>query len=315
MEPLDLDLENTLIIDLDTGEVVIALLPGLAPLHTERLKELTRAGEYDNVAFHRVLDDFVAQTGDVQFGDVSVGYDTANVGTGNSTLPDLPLEASQFAFDTGVVGMARAANDVNSANSQFFITYTRQPGLDFSFTIVGVVVEGMELIEDIAPGTGPDGLVVNDPVVMRDVEVAIDALGQGATEAEAFAVALLYEVGLNRDGELDFEGYNFWIDRFEEGRPFDAIAQRFLESQEFEDAFGPYLEIADRELVQQFYRNVLDREGEQGGVDFWTGRLGDDDFDQADLLVAFAFSEEFVDSSPFDGTPTEVFPGDWMLVA
>ncbi|MEM7498792.1 MAG: peptidylprolyl isomerase [Pseudomonadota bacterium] len=314
MEPLDLDLENTLIIDLDIGEVVIALRPDLAPQNVARLKDLARGDEYDNVAFHRVLEGFVAQTGDVQFGDVAVGYDTFRVGTGGSDQPDLPLEASQFAFGRGVVGMAREASDLDSANSQFFITYTRQPGLDLGFTIVGVVVEGMELVETFDGGTGRDGLVLNDPVVMRNVDVAIDAIGLGATEAEALAVALLYEVGLNRDGELDFEGYNFWIDRFEDGRPFDAIAQRFLESDEFEAAFGPVESLTDLEIVQQFYRNVLDRDGEAGGVEFWTGRLGDEDFDRADLLVAFAFSEEFASSAPFDGTPTEVFPGDWDLV-
>ncbi|MEL7139868.1 MAG: peptidylprolyl isomerase [Pseudomonadota bacterium] len=313
MEPLDVDLENTLLIELDTGRLVIELRPDLAPQNAARLVDLARAGEYDNVAFHRVVEGFVAQTGDVEFGDVTVGYDTSRVGTGDSDLPDLPLEATPFAFDRGVVGMARAGNDLDSANSQFFITYTRQPGLDLGFTIVGVVVDGIELVDDFSPGTGPNGLVTSDPVVMRDVDVAIDALGRGATEEEALAVALLYEVGLNRDGVLDFEGYNFWIDRFEDGRPFDAIAQRFLESNEFEAAFGPVDELGDRELVQQFYRNVLDREGEQSGVDFWTGRLSDPNFDRADLLVRFAFSAEFADSAPFDGTPTELFPGEWDL--
>ncbi|MEL6196199.1 MAG: peptidylprolyl isomerase, partial [Myxococcota bacterium] len=142
----DDDQMTTLTIEIAAGTIVIELFEDVAPLHVERIVTLARAGEYDNVGFHRVIDGFVAQTGDVQFGDVSVGYDTANVGTGDSNLPDLPLEASQFAFENGVVGMARAANDINSANSQFFITYTRQPGLDFNFTIVGVVVEGMELV-------------------------------------------------------------------------------------------------------------------------------------------------------------------------
>ncbi|MEM6678823.1 MAG: DUF4214 domain-containing protein [Pseudomonadota bacterium] len=149
---------------------------------------------------------------------------------------------------------------------------------------------------------------------MIDVNVAIDELGQGATQAEALGVALLYEVGLDRDGQLDFEGYNFWVDVFEGGTPVDDIAQSFLVSAEFELNYGNVDSLTDLQLVEQFYFNVLDRAGEQGGVDFWVGQLGRDDFDRADLLVAFAFSEEFADSAPFEGTLTETFPGEWQLI-
>ena len=110
------DPENTLIIELTTGEVVIEMLPDVAPLHVERIKALTRAGEYDNVAFHRVIEGFMAQTGDVQFGDMNDGYDARRTGTGGSNLPDITAEFSSLPFDRGIAGMALSQYP-NSANS------------------------------------------------------------------------------------------------------------------------------------------------------------------------------------------------------
>ena len=108
--------ENTLILELEDGNVVIALRPDLAPEHVERIKQLVRDGEYDNVAFHRVIEGFMAQTGDVQFGDMENGFNARRAGTGGSSLPDLPAEFSSEHFVRGTVGMARA-QDPDSANS------------------------------------------------------------------------------------------------------------------------------------------------------------------------------------------------------
>src|SRR5262245_21519775 len=116
------DPENTMIITLKDGDVTIALRTDLAPKHVAQIKKLVREGAYDNVAFHRVIDGFMAQTGDVQYGNMKAGYDGNAVGTGGSKLPDLPAEFSKEHFERGVVGMARA-QDPNSANSQFFIMF------------------------------------------------------------------------------------------------------------------------------------------------------------------------------------------------
>ena len=115
------DPENTLVIELKTGEVVIEMLPDVAPKHVERIKTLARGGEYDGVAFHRVIEGFMAQTGDVQFGDMNDGFAPGRAGTGGSKYPDIKAEFSSLPFDRGVAGMARSQNP-NSANSQFFIS-------------------------------------------------------------------------------------------------------------------------------------------------------------------------------------------------
>src|SRR4051812_38098874 len=131
------DPENTMIITLKDGDVTIALRPDLAPKHVEQIKKLVREGAYDNVAFHRVIDGFMAQTGDVEFGDMKSGFDPDKVGTGGSKLPDVRAEFSRKAhFVRGVVGMARA-QDPDSANSQFFIMFAPAPSLDGDYTIVG----------------------------------------------------------------------------------------------------------------------------------------------------------------------------------
>ncbi len=166
------DPENTLIIELKTGEVVIEMLPDVAPLHIARIKELARSGQYDGVAFHRVIDGFMAQTGDVQYGDMTDGYDPRRVGTGGSDLPDVQAEFSKLPFDRGVAGMARAQNP-NSANSQFFIMFEDGPFLNNNYTVWGRVISGMEYVDNIKRGAGQSG-AVTDPDRMVRVHVASD---------------------------------------------------------------------------------------------------------------------------------------------
>lgn len=168
------DPENTMIITLKGGDVTIALRPDLAPKHVEQIKKLVREGAYDNVAFHRVIDGFMAQTGDVQYGDMESGYDPNQVGTGGSELPDLPAEFTDKArFVRGAVGMARAQNP-DSANSQFFIMFAPAPSLDGQYTIVGEVESGMELVDQITRGNDADNGMVAQPDRMIKVRIAAD---------------------------------------------------------------------------------------------------------------------------------------------
>ncbi|TWG95481.1 peptidylprolyl isomerase [Mesorhizobium sp. J18] len=168
------DPENTMIIKLKDGEVVIALRPDLAPKHIEQIKALVREGAYDNVAFHRVIDGFMAQTGDVQFGDMEDGYSPERAGTGGSDRPNLPAEFSQENFVRGTVGMARA-QDPNSANSQFFIMFAPAPSLDGQYTIVGEVESGMEFVDNIKKGNDAMNGAVQNPDRMIDVSIAADS--------------------------------------------------------------------------------------------------------------------------------------------
>ena len=156
-----------LTIKLTTGDVVIELADDVAPLHAARLKALADAGEYDNVAFHRVIEGFMAQTGDVEFGDMEDGFVPNRAGMGGSSQPDLKAEFSDRPFERGTVGMARSQSP-NSANSQFFIMFAPAPHLNGQYTVVGKVVEGMELVDQIkrgAPGSG----AVQDPDRMIQV--------------------------------------------------------------------------------------------------------------------------------------------------
>lgn len=162
------DPENTILMELKGGTVTIALLPDIAPQHCARMKELARAGKYDNVAFHRVIDGFMAQTGDVSNG--KAGGDLSMAGTGGSTLPDLPAEFSDLAFARGVVGMARAA-DPDSANSQFFIMFEPGPFLDGDYTVVGRVIEGMDVVDSIKKGDRARNGAVTEPDFMDSVRV------------------------------------------------------------------------------------------------------------------------------------------------
>ena len=146
-----------------TGTVVIDLLEEVAPLHVAQITALASEGQYDNVVFHRVIDGFMAQTGDVQFGDAEAqGFDMRMAGRGGSELGNVAAEFSDLPFDRGVVGMARA-QDPDSANSQFFIMFDHVPQLDGQYTIVGQVIEGMEIVDAIKRGTGRNGAVIGQP--------------------------------------------------------------------------------------------------------------------------------------------------------
>ncbi|HSF63094.1 MAG TPA: peptidylprolyl isomerase [Paracoccaceae bacterium] len=149
------------------GTIVIDMAADLAPKHVEQITALARQGAYDGVVFHRVIEGFMAQTGDVQFGK---GADLSRAGMGGSGLPDIPAEFSSATFDRGVVGMARS-QDPNSANSQFFIMFAPGPFLDGQYTVVGRVIEGMEVVDAIKRGEGRNG-EVTDPDRMVRVTVA-----------------------------------------------------------------------------------------------------------------------------------------------
>ena len=163
------DPENTILIALKDGTVTIELLPDVAPAHCARMKELARAGAYDNVCFHRVIEGFMAQTGDVQHGDMEDGFDIHRAGTGGSDLPDLPAEFSRLPHDRGSLGAARSQNP-NSANSQFFINFKDNSFLNGQYTVYGRVIGGMEHVDAIARGEPPA-----NPDRMISVRVAADA--------------------------------------------------------------------------------------------------------------------------------------------
>lgn len=151
------------------GQAVIDLTADLAPNHAARIVELAKKGAYDNVVFHRVIDGFMAQTGDVQYGKKD--GNTAMAGMGGSDLPDLKAEFSNRSFDRGIVGMARSG-DPDSANSQFFIMFAPATHLDGQYTVVGHVVEGMEVVDAITKGDMNANGSVDTPDYMSKVTVA-----------------------------------------------------------------------------------------------------------------------------------------------
>jgi len=153
------------------GTIEIELLSDVAPEHVARIEALAKAGAYDGVVFHRVIDGFMAQTGDVEFGRKGSG-DLARAGMGGSDLPDLKAEFSDIRFERGTVGMARAM-DPDSANSQFFIMFAPAPSLDGQYTVVGRVVSGQDVVDGIRRGDGPNG-EVSDPDWMAKVTVKAD---------------------------------------------------------------------------------------------------------------------------------------------
>ena len=157
------DLENTIYLDLKYGRVVIQLRPDLAPEHVERFKTLSRSGFYDGLNWHRVIDGFMAQTGDPN-GD----------GTGGSPLPDLKAEFNSENHVRGALSMARAA-DINSANSQFFIVYDDAPHLNGQYTYFGQVISGMEYVDQIRKGNPARGGAVQYPDRIIQMQVAADA--------------------------------------------------------------------------------------------------------------------------------------------
>ena len=153
--------ENIMILKLKDGDVKIEMYPDSAPNHVKRIQELANSGQYDNVVFHRVIDGFMAQTGDVKFGNSSSkDFDLRRAGMGGSSLPDLNQEFNNLPHDRGTVSMARSS-DPNSANSQFFICFKPAPFLDRQYTVFGKVIEGMEFIDMITKGDGDNGAVSN----------------------------------------------------------------------------------------------------------------------------------------------------------
>ena len=162
--------ENNLIIEVAgvaNGKIKIKLLPELAPLHVERIKSLVNSGLYDGVVFHRVIEGFMAQTGDVQFGNIEA-FNPDLVGRGSSSLPNLPSEFSDIPFLKGTVGMARS-QDPNSANSQFFIMFQPAPHLNNKYTILGTVSSGIEVLNKIKKGDPKQNGSVDDPDFMKKV--------------------------------------------------------------------------------------------------------------------------------------------------
>ena len=162
------DPENTIILTLKDGEVVIELHAEVAPKHAERMKQLARDKAYDNVAFHRGIDGFMAQTGDVANGNMEMDFNLRRAGTGGSDHPDLPAEFSGIPHDRGTIGAARSQNP-NSANSQFFINFKDNSFLNGQYTVYGRVISGMEHVDKIARGEPPAA-----PDRMITVRVAAD---------------------------------------------------------------------------------------------------------------------------------------------
>ena len=152
---------DIMILKLKDGDVIIELFEDIAPNHVERFKKLASERKYDGVVFHRVIDGFMAQTGDVEFGNSNVeSFDLARAGSGGSDYPDLKAEFSELPHERGTISMARS-NDPDSANSQFFICFAAAPYLDRNYTIFGKVIKGMEFVDLITKGKGANGKVSN----------------------------------------------------------------------------------------------------------------------------------------------------------
>ena len=155
--------ENIMILKLKDGNVKIELFPDEAPNHVNRIKELANSGKYDNVVFHRVIDGFMAQTGDVKFGNSnSKDFNLRMAGMGGSDMPDLQQEFNDLPHDRGTLSMARSS-DPNSAKSQFFICFKPAPFLDRQYTVFGKVIEGMEFVDKIKRGDEKNNGSVTDP--------------------------------------------------------------------------------------------------------------------------------------------------------
>ena len=156
--------EDVLVIELKSGEVKIELLDDIAPNHAARVRALAKAGAYDGIAFHRVIDGFMAQTGDVQFGKVDAdGMVSRMAGRGASDMPDLKQEFSKVPFDRGIVGAARGGHSVDSANSQFFIMFEDGHFLNENYTVWGRVIDGMQHVDNIKRGDPDSGAITGKP--------------------------------------------------------------------------------------------------------------------------------------------------------
>ncbi|MDR0252409.1 MAG: peptidylprolyl isomerase [Brucellaceae bacterium] len=166
------DPENTVVLTLKDGDVVIELRPDLAPKHAAQIKKLVRDGAYNGVVFHRVIDGFMAQTGDVQFGNADKGYNPGRAGTGGSSYGNIPAEFSKQPFVRGTVGMARSQSP-DSANSQFFIMFDEGSFLNGQYTVVGEVVSGMENVDKIKKGSkSANGAVDNPDRIVKAIVLA-----------------------------------------------------------------------------------------------------------------------------------------------
>ena len=155
-----------MILKLKNGDVKIELFPDVAPNHVKRFKTLANSNKYDGVVFHRVIDGFMAQTGDVEYGNsTNAKFDLNRAGTGSSDLPDLKSEFSDLPHEKGTLSMARSSNS-NSANSQFFICFESSPHLDRQYTIFGKVVSGMEFVDSIKRGESSSGSVSNPDIII-----------------------------------------------------------------------------------------------------------------------------------------------------
>ena len=174
--------ENVIVIELKDGPVIIETYPDAAPKHVERIEKLAKAGKYDGVAFHRVIDGFMAQTGDVEFGNVK-DFSDFRVGTGGSDLPDLKEEFNDKKHVRGTCSMARSSSP-NSANSQFFICFESAPFLDRQYTVWGQVIEGMEYVDKIKMGSSRNNGSVSDPDHMVKVTVGKPAKTKKDSEKE-----------------------------------------------------------------------------------------------------------------------------------
>nr|WP_275046180.1 MULTISPECIES: peptidylprolyl isomerase [unclassified Bartonella] len=165
---------SLLVLSLKDGDVFIRLRPDLAPKHVEQIKKLAEEGAYNNVVFHRVIPGFMAQTGDVKFGKKgSKSFDLKRVGMGGSSYPNIPAEFSKQSFKRGTVGMARS-QDQNSANSQFFICFDDAPFLNGQYTIVGEVIQGMDIVDKIKKGTASNNGSVTNPDVIHAATLQIE---------------------------------------------------------------------------------------------------------------------------------------------
>src|SRR3982074_3876868 len=163
--PANLDKQNAIVVETTKGRIVIKLRTDLAPQHAERIKQLAREGYYNNVPFHRVMDGFMAQTGDGQKFD----------GTGGSKYPNLKQEFSNVPFTRGIVGMARRGDSVDTANSQFFIMFADGSSRNGQYPVIGEVVAGMEVVDKLKKAPpGSSGGTVTDPDKMVKVQVASD---------------------------------------------------------------------------------------------------------------------------------------------
>jgi len=163
--------DDILQLQLKDGVVAIKLRADLAPLHVEQIKKLVRDGAYDNVVFHRVIDGFMAQTGDVEYGKLGSNYNANRAGTGGSQYGSIKAEFSDAPFKRGTVGMARS-QDPHSANSQFFICFEDAPHLNGQYSVIGEVVKGMEFVDNIKRGSASNNGAVNEPDIIIKASLA-----------------------------------------------------------------------------------------------------------------------------------------------